>query len=125
MPVGQDPDPLDGYAVLDVADEAVDVFDAADLAGQQVSVLSLPAVDDQELDPFRASQPDDSVEVGEPLPPPETVTASAVSIVPILSRDDVPRAITAAVKDPSARWYVERRLKALKLSDEFDLPWKN
>jgi hypothetical protein len=49
----------------------------------------------------------------------------AVAISPIRSKDDLPEAIQAAADDPSIRWYVERRVTALRASDEFKLPWRN
>lgn len=45
-------------------------------------------------------------------------------VMPIHSKDDLPSAIAAAAENPSARWYVERRVKALGAADEFPLPWR-
>lgn len=45
-------------------------------------------------------------------------------VLPIFSKDDLPSAIAAAADNPGARWYVERRVKALGASDEFPLPWR-
>jgi hypothetical protein len=45
-------------------------------------------------------------------------------VLPIRTRDDIPRAIAAAAQNPDARWYVERRVKALKVEDEYPLPWR-
>jgi len=124
VPPGQDPDPLDGATVVSVTDDAVAMYDEADAIGQQVSIHSMPVADDEDISmiPVRFAPPADG----------EAVTAAATvlsrprtKIMPIKRREDVPRAIQAAASDPTARWYVEKRLQALGLADEFPLPWKN
>ena len=56
-------------------------------------------------------------------PAPETVTASAPIVAPIIaSLDDADTAIQFAAENPSARWYVAKRLRALDYADPF--PWE-
>lgn len=43
---------------------------------------------------------------------------------PIMTREDIPRAIAAAANNPAARWYVEKRVAAMRATDEFPLPWR-
>lgn len=45
-------------------------------------------------------------------------------MMPITCREDIPAAIAAAANNPAARWYVEKRVTALRATDEFPLPWR-
>lgn len=118
VPPGQDPDPLDGLCVFDVDDLALEPFDQADKAGQQISIAALPL------------GPNESLE-GINLPANAVVAAAEVlldavveSPLPTIRRvEDLPAAIDAAAFNPELRWYIERRAAALR--SDIKLPWRD
>lgn len=122
VPPGQDPDPLDGYTVIDVEDGAVDVFDQADFQGRQVSAYALPWTPDEQGIGIgtRAEQPaEGTVTAGA-----EVLYQEVASEMPVIaSIDDIPAAIEVGQADPSIRWYIDKRAAALGASDM--LPWKD
>jgi hypothetical protein len=53
------------------------------------------------------------------MPP---VTASGMSILPVIATvADIPSAVLMGESDPSVRWYVEKRARALDSAVKF--PW--
>lgn len=127
VPPGQDPDPLDGYSVVDVDDEAVELFDSLDQASKQQSVLAYPVKSYEDVTPFQVivdrsmtTLPTDAIAAGGAV----IVDDISTTLPLIASSADIPTALSAAVRDPSIRWYVERRIAALGCADEYELPWK-
>lgn len=126
---GQEEDPLDGANVVEVTDNAIDLFDSADATGQVLPVKGYPAVNPDDLGPYTVPtmELDDEIEaVEEPVVSAAEVLMEAVRpvlIEPIVSAADVPQAVAVAEEDPSVRWYVEKRAKALGWPHSF--PWSN
>ena len=102
---------LDGGSMVVVdGDSAVSLYDEADVRGQQIPIQSLPDVDPAEVESATAATS---------LPP---VTASGMATLPIIATaSDIPQAVSAGEADPSVRWYVEKRARALDPAVEF--PW--
>jgi hypothetical protein len=106
---------LDDLALVPVSPGALNVWDAADSAGQTVSVFDLPLKGDD----------------GEPINPEEQVdvettaaiAASGVSIPAIASVEDLDLGIRYANTHPSARWYVTKRAHALQASGRVPAHW--
>lgn len=110
---------IDGLNSVEVEDGAVDVYDAADDLGQQVSIDGLPSEDRDRVGAGQlfvaASAPRTFATATEP------VTASAE--LPIVDTpEQLTAAIESAVSDPSIRWYIEKRVRALEM--EVELPWE-
>ena len=100
-----------GRSLVPIDDLEVEAYDQADEAGQQltrdmvsVSPRSAPVVRDMS-------------------PMTNPVTASAPIVAPIVSSlEDAETAIPFAQENPSARWYITKRLRALGYTDSF--PWE-
>lgn len=124
---GQEPDPIDGYTVVSVGNNAVDVYDSVDSRGLSSSIVKYPLAEGEAyFGPVRDD--DSSVMNAEGTVDIDTVT-SAASIVSrgqsaypvVASLDDIDAAIEEATVDPSIRWYVEKRVRALGSNAE--IPW--
>lgn len=105
-----DPEVFEDAYMIDVHEDAIQLYDAADSIGGQVAAASLPTGPNT----FDATVP----------PPTEApITASAPIEVPLIieTADELDEAITAAVDAPDIRWYVEKRAQALGVEVEF--PW--
>lgn len=120
-----DVDPINALNSVEVADEAVDLYDAADRAGNMLPVSSLPGPEKStglpqapELISVTVAP---SAQMTFTAEAPTTASAAATITLRIDTADDLPAAIQAAVIDPSIRWYVERRAGAL--NPEMVLPW--
>ena len=102
---------LDGGSMVIVdGPSAVSLYDEADTRGQQIPIVAFPDVDEQEA--ARAGETSS-------VPP---VTASGMVTLPIIATaSDIPQAVSAGEADPSVRWYVEKRARALDPAVEF--PW--
>jgi len=104
-----EPELFDSTYMMEVHENAIQVYDAADVIGTQAPANVLPTdlneIDATTLDP-----------VERPL------AASAIEIVlTIDTEEDLNSAIVAATDSPGMRWYVEKRATALGLEVEF--PW--
>jgi len=119
----QDPDVIENWGAVEVADNALTLYDAFDQSGQTVSLFTMPVKDVLDLAPYRGEAVATVEMTGvagsiEPEPKPVPVLPMPV----INSRRDVPGAVETALQDSSHRWYVERRIKALGL--DYNLPWE-
>jgi hypothetical protein len=106
-----EPDIFDGTELVNVHEDAIQLYDAADQIGGQVAANLLPT--------------GRNTLSGETLPPPDSdpMVASAPIYLPIIdTADDLNEAITAAADDPETRWYIEKRASALGL--EVTFPWQ-
>ena len=112
---------------VDVNDEAVELYDAADRSGNMLPIASLPGADKTTGRPVVNESPM-IIARGTQMtfdPDADAVTAGGgMATIPMViqSADDLPDAIQAAVTDPSLRWYVERRGRALQPGVVF--PWE-
>lgn len=112
---------IDGMNSVVVNDEAVDVYDAADDLGQQVSVESLPS---ETRNAVGTGQLFVSASAQMTFTPDEPVTASAMATLPVIDTlDQLTAAVETADADETLRWYVEKR--ALALGADVQLPWKS
>lgn len=102
---------LDGGTTVQVdADTAVSLYDEADTRGQQVPIVAFPEVDQADAAAAGAASS---------LPP---ITASGMATLPVIATaSDVPSAVALGESDPSVRWYVEKRARALDPAVVF--PW--
>lgn len=106
---------LDDLAVVPVAPNAVQVWDAADGASTTVSIFDLPLVGDD----------------GAPINPEEetdietaaAIAASGCSIPQISRIEDLDLAVRYANVHPDARWYVTKRARALSASGKLPAHW--
>ena len=120
----KNPDLIEDLDIYDVEEEAVDLYDQYDQVGRSIHVASLPLLEaDDEL---RANEKVSVVATARDLrnQVENNMVAAAAATSPITSAREVIASIPAAVDDPSLRWYVERRAKALGV-DESELPWKS
>lgn len=122
---GQEPDPIDGYTVVSVTDAAIEVYDSADSRGMSSSIVKYPLVEGEvytgvvraDVPPIGAS--DSTVEA---VTSAASVLSSGPSTYPVIaSLDDVEAAIEQAKIDPSIRWYVEKRIRAI--GSDIEIPW--
>ena len=125
LPPGQEPDPIDGYTVVSVADNAVDVYDSVDSRGMSSSILKYPLADGEvytgavRTDAQSAADTNDTVDA---MTSAASVLSAGQSAYPVVaSVDDIDAAIEEAMIDPSIRWYVEKRVRALGSNTE--IPW--
>lgn len=145
-----DPDLLDGMDIVEVSDPALALYDGYESSGRQIHVAALEINDELDASrmpdpPVTASvsdtsddeprygtlenqivemieRPVDSVaDVPRGLLPAPLRAGGRLTPTSITSIDDVAEAITAATHDPSLRWFVERRARALGYEDSF--PW--
>ena len=102
---------LDGGSTVQVdPDTAVSLYDEADTRGQQIPILAFPDVDQQ-----------DALDASSATTTPG-VTASGMAQLPIIATAaDIPSAVSAGEADPTVRWYVEKRARAL--DPEVVFPW--
>lgn len=106
---------LGDMVLVEVGDNDLDMYDQADEYGR---VLTRGAL--TEVEPGAVSAPP-IIAVGERT---STLTASAPVVAPIISSaEDLVAAIDFANDHPDARWYVQRRARALGHTDP--LPWEN
>jgi hypothetical protein len=123
-----DVSPISNLNSVEVADEALDLYDAADNSGNMVPIASLPGPE-KTTGTNQVSTPM-TVTVGPGVQmtfsteqEQVAVTASMAHIpIRIDDADDLPGAIAAAANDESLRWYVTRRARALRYEGE--LPWE-
>lgn len=112
----KDPNLIDGYESRGIEPESLDLYDRADQNGGQVDIRSMTLTGGD----FDVS----STFVYEPETPVETVVSSGMVTLPTIhTARDVPAAIQAALENPDARWYVENRVRALKV--DVELPWQS
>lgn len=123
---------IEGYTLVGVSSDAVELFNNYDRANTLGVVSSYPISPEgphpsdaqlavpmpREIAPRRDDSDEFWTNAGEAPPGAEPVTAS----VTLNSAEDLTAAIEAAVADPEIRWYVERRMRALGL--EAALPWQ-
>lgn len=124
-----DPETLDGLTFVGVDESAVDLYDTHEADGNLVPIKYYTPtaegphwpepvlVDDEDLEFDEetgefSSSTEESDEDVEPL----------AASIPINSASDLDLAISAALRDPDLRWYVERRVAALGL--KASLPWQ-
>ncbi len=106
-----DPEIFDDVYLVQVTDDAIQLYDATDTVGGQVAAVSLPLDTPREVPP----PPDTTLEES-------VVIASASARMPTISdMQSLAVAVEAAVANPEMRWYVERRAAAL--GAETDFPW--
>lgn len=103
-----DPEIFSGSYLVEVTEDAIQLYDGVDTIGGQLPASSLPT---------GPNETDASI----PLPS-DIETAITASAIPVIEDEEsLLHAITAAAEDPTIRWYVERRAKAL--GSEVELPW--
>lgn len=112
---------IDGLDSVPVYDQAVEVYDAADDLGQQVSVDGLPsdtrgAVGTGAM--FVAASAQMTFQTDTP------VVATAMVALPVIDTlEQLTAAVEAAGEDETLRWYVEKRAQAL--GAEISMPWSS
>jgi hypothetical protein len=112
---------IDGLGAVNVEGGSVDLYDAADRAGKQLPISSLPGSGENASGPYYT---DIYVAANASMTFTEPVTASMATVsVKIDTVRDLPGAVEAAASDESIRWYVERRARAL--DPEYPLPWRD
>lgn len=106
---------LDDMNLVSVAPGALSVWDAADGAGQTVSVFDLPLKGDngEAINP----EPDTDIETT------AAIAASGISIPAIGTEEDLDLGIRYANSHPEARWYVTKRARALAASARIPTHW--
>jgi hypothetical protein len=106
---------LDDMNLVSVAPGALNVWDAADGAGQTISVFDLPLKGDdgEAINP----EPDTDIETA------AAIAASGVSIPAIGTEEDLDLGIRYANNHPEARWYVTKRARALAASGRIPAHW--
>lgn len=109
-----DPEVFTGTYLLDVTEDAIQLYDAADQIGGQVAAAAMPVGE--------GNITDGSIPVPPDTPEPSSVPLMASGVPVIEDRAQLDEAITAAVNEPSMRWYVEKRAQALGAEVEF--PWE-
>lgn len=110
---------IDGLNSVELKDESVDLYDAADLAGRQLPIDSFQPTDDTSNVSQLVVAQDVDMSWTEPVTASGETTATIGT--QIHSIRDMPAAVEAAVQDETARWYVERRARALGWEEPF--PW--
>ena len=113
-----DPELLDGLDVIEVKDEALDIYDPLDQSGQTANITMFPIKPESGADVEAYMTVGASV-IGDAATSVEALTASGVVI--ISSAKDIPAAVELATEHQEMRWYVERRIAALGL--EYEVPW--
>ena len=134
LPPESDPNPIDGMTVIDVVGNAVDVFDESDVRGNTPSIMKFLLADGETYTGVvRQDSEDGAVEqviLGEvdTNPSGQTLTSAAslisyhrVQYPVVASIDDLNNAIEIANNEPSIRWYVEKRIRAL--GADVHIPW--
>jgi hypothetical protein len=106
---------LDDLSLVSVAPGALSVWDAADSAGQTISVFDLPLKGDD----GGAINPEPGVDVETAA----AIAASGVAIPQIDRVEDLDLAVRFANTHPEARWYVTKRAKALAASGRVPAHW--
>lgn len=106
---------LDDMNLVSVSPGALGVWDAADSAGQTISVFDLPLKGD-DGEPINP-EPDVDIETA------AAIAASGVSIPQISSIEDLDLGIRFANAHPDARWYVTKRARALTASARIPAHW--
>jgi hypothetical protein len=107
---------LDNLSLVQVGAAAVDVYDAAESAGTTVSVFDLPVPS--------ANDPTIMLEPGTADTTLASLPAEVASAVPpVASVADVEMAVRFAEAFPSARWYVQKRAKAVGASALVPSDW--
>jgi hypothetical protein len=106
---------LDDMNLVSVAPGALQVWDAADGAGQTLSVFDLPLKGDdgEAINP----EPDTDIETA------AAIAASGISIPAIGTEEDLDLGIRYANSHPEARWYVTKRARALAASARIPTHW--
>ncbi len=100
--------PLDQLNMVSIPETDLEHYDLADEQGHTVNIADLSPIETTE----------DSIDLtSNPTPTPVTAAGSLT----ILSAADLPAAIEHATNHEDARWYVERRAKALGWQEA--LPW--
>lgn len=110
---------IDDYDVVEVEENALDIYDPADQTGKSVKITSMPVKPEEDFRVTVRYSGDPDAKALEPMVT-ETVVAS-LSVPTIASARDIPAAVDFAKTHPEFQWYVTRRAKALGLGDE--LPW--
>lgn len=105
---------LDDMGLVSVAPGALDVWDAADGAGQTISVFDLP----QKGDDGSVINPEAT-----DIETTAAVAASGVSIPMVASAEDLDLGIRYGNAHPEARWYVTKRARALAASARIPAHW--
>lgn len=121
LPPDVEPNPIDGLTVVDVKGTAVDAFDSVDTRGGTVSVAKLPLADGETYDGVVRIDAS-AVEDDDPVLSAATIMSRPRTQYPIVaSTEDIPSAVEIAMTDPSVRWYVEKRIRALGV--DVEIPW--
>lgn len=122
-----DPELIDGMNVVEVGGASVDLFDDYAKRGQSPIVSTFPAPKEDELDTWASlGEPvgvdfDGNLLVSEDSGASVVASAGRTDVPALITAEDAPKAIQAALESPELRWYVERRIGALGL--EVELPW--
>jgi hypothetical protein len=105
-----DPEVFDGSYMIDVYEDSIQLYDAADSVGSQVAAAALPTSANE-------------FEVGTPMPTDEPATTPFVAAaIPIIEdANQLQETIPLGAENPSLRWYIEKRAQALGVEVEF--PW--
>lgn len=119
-----DSDSLEDLSLVAVGAKAVDIFDAADSAGQTIRISDLPipsSADDgtdfmQQPGEVSKSDLDTGVDV-------DGIQASGAFIPMVASVEDLDLAIRYAHTHPETRWYVAKRAQALEASARIPAEW--
>jgi hypothetical protein len=107
---------VDDLNPVAVKDEALDVYDYADQAGNVAMITAMPLVDEASRVGYLPAPSEEAVE------PEVNLVGSVTTPVPTIETEaDVATAIQVADENPQHRWYVERRLAALDLP--YAVPW--
>lgn len=114
---------IDGLRSVEVAPEAVELYDSADRAGRQLPLASYPITDDTAILSaasigalYVADSADRAFKTGDGV----VATAASAELPVIASARDLIAAAETA--EESIRWYLERRRDALKIDVRF--PWE-
>jgi len=125
VPPAVNPSPIAGNRIVPVEDTAIDVYDPADMAGEMISIASLPVIGDIDVASLVRVAPESTSEADAMTAAATLLSVRRKSVLhPIKTKDDLPEAIRAAVDDPTWRWYIEKRVQALGVED-VQLPWKS
>jgi hypothetical protein len=107
---------LDDMGLVSVSPGALSVWDAADSAGQTISVFDLPLKGDD-------GEPVNPEPSGLDVDTAAAIAASGVSIPSITCEEDLDLGIRYANAHPEARWYVTKRARALAASARIPTHW--
>lgn len=115
-----DPDVIDGLDVFSVDEAALDMYDQYDRVGRSIHVASLPVTNAGDM--MRGEEKVAVVAATRELKN-EVEEIVAEQVLPVLaSGRELIAFIPMAEANPSIRWYVEKRAKALGV-DSSELPW--